>query len=41
MNSNQTAQFMGHVGGTEMLHSHYKGLVSKAEADKFRALQPV
>ena len=40
MNPIQTAHFMGHVGGTEMLHSHYKGLVSKAEADKFWALRP-
>lgn len=40
MNPIQTAHFMGHVGGTEMLHSHYKGLVSKAEADRFWALRP-
>jgi len=40
MNPIQTAHFMGHVGGTEMLHSHYKGLVSKTEADKFWALHP-
>jgi hypothetical protein len=36
----QTACFMGYVGGTEMLHSHYKGLASKTEADKFWALRP-
>ena len=40
MNPIQTAHFMGHVGGTEMLHRHYKGLVSKTEADKFWALRP-
>ena len=36
----QTAHYMGHVGGTEMLHSHYKGLVSRTEAERFWALRP-
>jgi len=39
-NPTQTAHYMGHVGGTEMLHSHYKGLVSRAEAEGFWALRP-
>jgi integrase len=39
-NPAQTVHYMGHVGGTEMLHSHYKGLVSRTEAEKFWALGP-
>lgn len=36
----RTAHLMGHQGGTVMLHSHYKALVSKAEAQKYWALRP-
>ncbi|HUI06915.1 MAG TPA: tyrosine-type recombinase/integrase [Verrucomicrobiae bacterium] len=39
-NPTHTAHYMGPVGGTEMLHSHYKGLVSRAEAEKFWAVRP-
>ncbi len=36
----QTAYLMGHSGGTDMLHSHYKSLVSTANAERFWALTP-
>ena len=36
----RTAYSMGHVGGTEVLHSHYKGLVGQRDAERFWALLP-
>jgi integrase len=36
----RTAHLMGHSGGTDMLHSHYKSLVSTADAERFWALVP-
>lgn len=35
-----TACEMGHSGGTRLLLSHYRGLVSKAEAAKFWSIEP-
>lgn len=32
--------WLGHNGSTTMLHRHYRGLASKAEAEKFFALRP-
>jgi len=40
INPTPTAHRMGHVGGTEILHGHYEGLVPKCEAEKFWALRP-
>lgn len=39
-NPGQTAMLMGHEGNPTMLHRHYRGLATKAEADKFWALRP-
>lgn len=39
-NPGQTAMLMGHEGNPTMLHRHYRGLATKAEADAFWALRP-
>jgi integrase len=36
----RTAYLLGHRGGTDMLDSHYRGLVSSAKAKEFWALRP-
>ena len=40
-NQDKLAAMMGHTGGAGMLYRHYKGLVSKAEAKKYWAIEPV
>jgi integrase len=39
-NPGQTAMLMGHEGNPTMLHRHYRGLATKAEAERFWALRP-
>lgn len=39
-NPGQTAMLMGHEGNPTMLHRHYRGLATKAEAEAFWALTP-
>jgi len=36
----RTAYVLGHVGGTDVLHACYKGLVSFKDAERFWALRP-
>jgi integrase len=36
----RTAYLLGHRGGTDMLDSHYRGLVSSVKAKEFWALRP-
>lgn len=36
----RVAMWLGHEGNPTMLHRHYRGLATKAEADKFFALRP-
>lgn len=36
----KVAMWLGHEGNPTMLHRHYRGLATKAEADKFFALRP-
>jgi len=36
----KTSMLMGHEGNPTMLHRHYRGLATKAEADAFWALRP-
>jgi integrase len=36
----KVALWMGHNGNPTMLHRHYRGMASKAEAEKFWALRP-
>jgi integrase len=39
-NPGQVAVWLGHNGNPTMLYRHYRGLTTKAEADKFFALRP-
>jgi len=39
-NPGQVAIWLGHNGNPTMLYRHYRGLTTKAEADKFFALRP-
>jgi len=39
-NPGQVAMWLGHNGNPTMLYRHYRGLVTKAEAEKFFALKP-
>lgn len=39
-NPGSTAMLMGHEGNPTMLHRHYRGLATKAEAEAFWALRP-
>lgn len=39
-NAGKVAYWLGHEGNPTMLHRHYRGLTTKAEAEKFFALRP-
>jgi hypothetical protein len=39
-NAGATAAKLGHFGGLEMFARHYKGVATKAEAEKYFAILP-
>ena len=38
--ANKTAYALGHTSGVDVLYQHYRGLATKAEAERFWGLRP-